>query len=157
MPDRRGENRSLCCRETEFLRRRQRGQNGFELLLNGGKAELVFADPPYNVSINGHVCGLGETQHREFAMASGEMSSQAFTDFLKSTFLCLIAHTIDGSIHYVCMDWRHIGEMMAAGDTAYSELKKFLLFGRRATPAWEAFIVASTSLSSSGNPVLLRM
>ena len=104
------------------------------------------------VPINGHVCGLD--QHREFAMASGEMSPQAFTDFLKSTFACLIAHTTDGSIHYVCMDWRHIGEMMEAGNAVYSELKN-LVFGPRATPVWEAFTAASTNSSSSGNPAPL--
>jgi DNA modification methylase len=105
-----------------------RDNRSYELLLDGAKAELVFADPPYNVSINGHVCGLGEIQHREFAMASGEMSPQAFTDFLKSTFACLIAHTTDGSIHYVCMDWRHIGEMMDAGNAVYSELKNLVVW-----------------------------
>jgi DNA modification methylase len=107
-----------------------RDNRSYELLLNGGKAELVFADPPYNVPINGHVCGLGEIQHREFAMASGEMSPQAFTDFLKSTFACLIAHTTDGSIHYVCMDWRHIDEMMAAGNAVYSELKNLVVWAK---------------------------
>jgi DNA modification methylase len=107
-----------------------RDNSSYDLLLNGGKAELVFADPPYNVSINGHVCGLGEIQHREFAMASGEMSPEAFTDFLKSTFACLSAHTTDGSIHYVCMDWRHIGEMMEAGNSAYSELKNLVVWAK---------------------------
>jgi DNA modification methylase len=107
-----------------------RDNRSYELVLNGGKAELVFADPPYNVSINGHVCGLGEIQHREFAMASGEMSPRAFTGFLKSTFACLIAHTTDGSIHYVCMDWRHIGEMMEAGNAVYSELKNLVVWAK---------------------------
>jgi DNA modification methylase len=107
-----------------------RDNRSYELLLNGGKAELVFADPPYNVPISGHVCGLGEIQHREFAMASGEMSPQAFTDFLKSTFGCLVAHTTDGSIHYVCMDWRHIGEMMEAGNAVYSELKNLVVWAK---------------------------
>jgi DNA modification methylase len=107
-----------------------RDNRSYELLLSGGKAELVFADPPYNVPISGHVCGLGEIQHREFAMASGEMCPQAFTDFLKSTFACLIAHTTDGSIHYVCMDWRHIGEMMAAGNAVYSELKNLVVWAK---------------------------
>jgi DNA modification methylase len=107
-----------------------RNNRSYELLLSGGKAELAFADPPYNVPINGHVCGLGEIQHREFVMASGEMSPQAFTDFLKSTFACLIAHTTDGSIHYVCMDWRHIGEMMAAGNAVYSELKNLVVWAK---------------------------
>jgi hypothetical protein len=79
---------------------------------------------------------------------------KAFTDFLKSTFGCLIAHTTDGSIHYVCMDWRHISEMMAAGNTSTVN-SKTLLFGPRATPVWEAFTVASTNSSSSGNPAPL--
>src|SRR5271169_6647419 len=107
-----------------------RDNRSYELLLSGGKAELVFADPPYNVPINGHVCGLGETQHREFAMASGEMSPQAFTHFLKCTFASLVAHTTDGSIHYVCMDWRHIGEMMEAGNAVYSELKNLVVWAK---------------------------
>jgi DNA modification methylase len=107
-----------------------RDNRSYELLLDGAKAELVFADPPYNVAINGHVCGLGEIQHREFAMASGEMTPQAFTDFLKSTFACLIAHTTDGSIHYVCMDWRHIGEMTEAGTAVYSELKNLVVWAK---------------------------
>jgi DNA modification methylase len=105
-----------------------RDRGSYELLLSGGRAELVFADPPYNVPINGHVCGLGGIQHREFAMASGDMSSEAFTDFLKSTFDCLVTYTCDGSIHYVCMDWRHIAEMMAAGNTIYSELKNLIVW-----------------------------
>jgi len=107
-----------------------RDHRSYELLLSGGKAELVFADPPFNVPINGHVCGLGEIQHREFAMASGEMSPEDFTDFLKSTFACLVAHTTDGSIHYVCMDWRHIGEMMTAGNAVYSELKNLVVWAK---------------------------
>ena len=107
-----------------------RDNRSYELLLSGGKAELVFADPPYNVPISGHVCGLGEIQHREFAMASGEMSAQAFTEFLKSAFERLATHTTDGSIHYVCMDWRHIGEMMTAGNAVYSELKNLVVWAK---------------------------
>jgi hypothetical protein len=82
------------------------------------------------------------------------MSPQAFTNFLKSTFACLIARTTDGSIHYVCMDWRHIGEMMAAGNAVYSELKNLVVWAK-STPVWEAFTVASTNSSSSGNPAPL--
>jgi len=107
-----------------------RDNQTYDMLLTGAKAELVFADPPYNVAISGHVCGLGEIQHREFAMASGEMSPQAFTHFLKCTFASLVAHTTDGSIHYVCMDWRHIGEMMEAGNAAYGELKNLVVWAK---------------------------
>lgn len=102
----------------------------YQHLLNGAKAELVFTDPPYNVPISGHVCGKGEIQHREFAMASGEMSLEDFTYFLKSVFARLVAHTTDGSIHFQCMDWRHIAEMMAAGNEVYSDLKNLIIWAK---------------------------
>jgi hypothetical protein len=84
-------------------------------------------DPPYNVRIDGHVCGSGAIRHREFAMASGEMSSEAFTGFLTAVFGLLAAHTTDGSIHDICMDWRHIDEMMTAGRAVYTELKNLCI------------------------------
>lgn len=99
-------------------------------LLEGKKAEFVFTDPPYNVSIDGNVCGLGRIHHREFAMASGEMSQEAFTGFLTTVFGRLAIHTEDGSIHDVCMDWRHIAEMMAAGTAVYSELKNLCVWNK---------------------------
>jgi DNA modification methylase len=102
----------------------------YELLLNGEKAEFVFTDPPFNVPVDGHVCGRGRIRHREFAMASGEMSPQAFTDFLKGAFRHLVAHTEDGSIHEICMDWRHMTEMMAAGGEVYSELKNLCVWSK---------------------------
>jgi DNA methylase/ParB-like nuclease domain len=102
----------------------------YELLLDGKKAEFVFADPPYNVRVDGHVCGRGRIRHREFAMASGEMTPEAFTDFLKGVFGCLVAHTADGSIHDICMDWRHVAEMMAAGNQVYSELKNLCVWSK---------------------------
>lgn len=92
-------------------------------LLAGERAQMVFTDPPYNVKIDGHVSGLGATKHREFAMASGEMSEAQFTRFLKDVFANLAGHAVDGAIHFVCMDWRHVGEVLAAATPAYSELK----------------------------------
>ena len=53
-------------------------------LMDGEKAEMVFTDPPYNVAIDGNVSGLGKMRHREFAMASGEMTRDEFTVFLSS-------------------------------------------------------------------------
>ena len=70
---------------------------------------MVFTDPPYNVAIDGNVSGLGKIRHREFAMASGEMTLDQFVTFLSSDFANLAAHSSDGSIHFVCMDWRHLG------------------------------------------------
>jgi hypothetical protein len=65
---------------------------------------MVFTDPPYNVAIDGNVSGLGKIRHREFAMASGEMTRDQFTAFLSSAFGNLVAHSFDGSIHFVCME-----------------------------------------------------
>ena len=107
-----------------------RDNGAYERLINGEKAEIVFTDPPYNVPIDGHVCGLGDIHHREFAMASGEMSPEAFTVFLKSVFEKLVAHSTNGAIHYVCMDWRHIAEMMAAGNDVYTELKNLCVWSK---------------------------
>ena len=91
-------------------------------LLGDEKAALVFTDPPYNVPVDGHVSGNGAVRHREFAMATGEMSEAEFTQFLRNTCGLLAAHSAPGSIHYVCMDWRHVGELTAAGKGAYAEL-----------------------------------
>jgi len=91
-------------------------------LLAEERAALVFTDPPYNVPVEGHVSGNGAIRHREFAMASGEMSDAEFTAFLQRTCGLLAAHSTPGSIHYVCMDWRHVGELAAAGKGAYAEL-----------------------------------
>jgi len=83
-------------------------RNSYERLLGRERAQMVFTDPPYNVPIAGHVGGLGRIKHREFAMASGEMSGEEFTAFLRQAFENLATYSIDGSIHFVCMDWRHM-------------------------------------------------
>jgi DNA modification methylase len=97
-------------------------------LLDSEKAEMVFTDPPYNVAIDGNVSGLGKVRHREFAMASGEMTRAEFTAFLSSAFANLVAYSLDGSIHFVCMDWRHVGEMLEAGAANYAELKNMIVW-----------------------------
>jgi hypothetical protein len=99
-------------------------------LLGDEPAQMVFTDPPYNVPIDGHVCGLGSVKHREFAMASGEMSEADFTSFLSTVFTNLARHTVDGAIHYICMDWRHAGEVIAAGKAAYRELKNLCVWAK---------------------------
>jgi len=100
----------------------------FRRILGDDRADMVFADPPYNVPINGHVSGLGATRHREFAEASGEMSASVFTDFLTETLSNTSAVCRDGAIAFVCMDWRHMGEMEAAGRAAFSELKNLCVW-----------------------------
>ncbi len=98
-----------------------------DALMDGEVAQMVFTDPPYNVRIDGHVGGLGAIRHREFAMASGEMNSDEFAGFLRRAFDQLIRHSQDGSIHFVCMDWRHMAEIQIAG-SAYTELKNLIVW-----------------------------
>lgn len=102
----------------------------YDALMEGRKAQMVFSDPPYNVPIDGHVSGLGRVRHREFAMASGEMSPAAFTDFLRAAFAHMADNSVEGSIHFLCMDWRHIGEMLAAGGAVYHELKNLIVWAK---------------------------
>jgi len=97
-------------------------------LMDGKVARMVFADPPYNVPVDGHVGGSGKLKHREFAMATGEMTAEEFVGFLGQTFTNLITHAADGSIHFICMDWRHMGEVLAAAEGKYSELKNLIVW-----------------------------
>jgi DNA modification methylase len=110
-----GEHRLICADATD--------PSSYKTLLKGEKARFVFTDPPYNVPIDGNVSGLGKIQHREFKMASGEMSPEQFTAFLRSNFVLLALNTVDGAIHSIFMDWRHIGELIDAGTGVFSELK----------------------------------
>ena len=63
-------------------------------------------------------------------MACGEMSEQDFIGFLEDVFSLLAAHTVDGSIHQICMDWRHLSEMCVAGRRVYSELKNLCVWNK---------------------------
>lgn len=94
----------------------------YRVLLNGERAQMVFIDPPYNVSIQGHVSGLGKAHHGEFVMASGEMSDAEFEAFLRTTIERLIEASMDGAMHFICMDWRGMKPLLTAGE-AYAELK----------------------------------
>ena len=84
------------------------------------RADLAFLDPPYNVRIGG-VVGRGRTKHSEFAMASGEMSSADYVRFVGITLNTAASVSRDGALHYVCTDWRHIAELMAAAKPVYGD------------------------------------
>jgi DNA modification methylase len=99
-------------------------------LMGNEQADMVFTDPPYNVPIDKHVCGSGKIKHREFAMGAGEMSQGEFTAFLETALSLAAKHAKDGSIHFVCMDWRHMGELTAAGRQVYSELKNLVVWAK---------------------------
>jgi DNA modification methylase len=117
-----GDHRLLC----GDARRRE----SFAALLSGKLAQLVFTDPPFNVPIRGHVSGKGRIKHREFLQASGEKTSAQFTKFLEDSLGLLAEHSADGSVHFVCMDWRHLDEMLAAGRRVYRELKNVVVWAK---------------------------
>ena len=117
-----GSHRLICGDSTQL--------ETYQKLLGAARAQMVFTDPPYNVPIAGHVRGLGSIQHREFAMASGEMSPAEFTAFLQSVFGHLAAFSVDGAIHFQCMDWRHVPEILAAGAAAYADLKNICVWAK---------------------------
>jgi len=117
-----GPHRLLCGNSLE--------PESYARLLGDEKADMVFSDPPYNVEVAGHVCGSGSIKHREFAMASGEMSSAQFTDFLITALAALARHSQNGALHFICMDWRHIKELLQAGEKAYSELKNLIVWNK---------------------------
>lgn len=103
-----GRHRLLCASSLET--------NSWERLMDGAEGAMVFTDAPYNVPVSGHVCGLGKAQHAEFAMASGEMSRTEFTNFLSSAITLLSARVRDGAVLDLCMDWRHLPELLTAVD-----------------------------------------
>jgi DNA modification methylase len=102
--------------------------HSYEVLLGREKAAMIFTDPPYNVPIQGHVSGLGKARHREFLQASGEMSQAEFNAFLQR--MCALMHerSQSGSLHFICMDWRHIADLIGVGSTIYSELKNLCVW-----------------------------
>lgn len=103
-----GKHRLLCASSLETA--------SWDELLAGEIAAMTFTDPPYNVPVSGHVCGLGKASHAEFAMASGEMSSPEFIAFLSAFLHVMLPHLKDGAVLDVCMDWRHLAEILAALD-----------------------------------------
>ncbi len=107
-----------------------RRPESFAALLHGIRAQLVFTDPPFNVKIRGHVSGKGRTKHREFAEASGEKTPAQFAKFLEDTLGLLAVHSEDGAIHFVCIDWRHLDEMLTAGRRVYRKLKNLVVWNK---------------------------
>jgi DNA modification methylase len=99
-------------------------------LLGEKKADMIIADPPYNVPIGGNAVQDKKPRHGQFAMAFGEMSSEEFTDFLESIFKNLTAFSKNGSIHYIFMNWRSQYEILTAGRSHYKELKNLCVWNK---------------------------
>ena len=116
-----GEHRVACGdgRDLAFLRR---------LVGEGASIDCAFLDPPYNVKINGHANAKG--RHREFAMASGEMSEAEFRAFLSDTLGACAKVSRDGAVHFICMDWRHMDDVTASVEDIYNELLNICVWNK---------------------------
>nr|QIG99727.1 ParB N-terminal domain-containing protein [Bradyrhizobium sp. 6(2017)] len=109
-----GDHRILCASSLD--------PSALSCLFNDERASATFTDPPYNVRIDGHVSGKGAIRHREFPMATGEMSEDEFVAFLTGALSGICQHTVPGGLVYICMDWRHISEALTAGRSSGCEL-----------------------------------
>ncbi len=98
-------------------------------LMGRERASMVFADPPYNLRVSS-IQGRGRIRHREFVQGSGEFSRPAFTSFLTYSFSLAAKYSLPGSLHYVCIDWRHMREILAAGDQVYDELLNVVVWAK---------------------------
>lgn len=116
-----GNHRVLCGNALESA--------AYHTLMNGALATMVFTDAPYNIKVS-NISGLGAIKHREFAMASGEMNESEFVSFLTRACSLMARHSIDGSIHFQCMDWRNAWELLEAGRLAYTELKNICVWAK---------------------------
>ncbi|WP_292201859.1 DNA methyltransferase [Mesorhizobium sp.] len=99
-----------------------RDETLLQTLFEGQTAGVCFADPPYNVPIEGFVSGLGRAVHPEFAMASGEMTKAQFAAFLRAILSVILVRLKAGGLAYVCMDWRHIADLVTAAEAIDLEL-----------------------------------
>lgn len=116
-----GDHRLLCGDALE--------ESSYITLMGDDRAQMVFSDAPYNQKMK-VISGKGKVQHDEFAMASGEMSNPEFTQFLTTAFDLTARFSQDGAIHYQCIDWHHMREMLDAGEAVYSQLKNLCVWAK---------------------------
>lgn len=93
-----------------------------EKLMLGEKARIVTCDPPYNIPISLYKSNGGEN-HKDFAMAVGEMNDEEFVRFLEQLMKVSIKNTLPGAIHYIFMDWRHVWHMTEASKRSYGSVQ----------------------------------
>jgi DNA modification methylase len=99
-------------------------------LMGSDRATMVFSDPPWNLPIQGHVGGLGKRKHREFIQGSGEMTDDEFARFIRDAYALMVRYSVDGSLHYIATDWRHLRTFLEAGDGLYTEVKNLCVWNK---------------------------
>jgi DNA modification methylase len=105
-------------------------RQSYEEVMRGDTAQMVITDPPYNVPINGHVCGSGKVKHADFMMGAGEMSSGQFIALLGRSVTNMAAVSQDGAIHFLFIDWRHISELLAAAAPVFGAPKQLCVWSK---------------------------
>src|SRR6516225_6691537 len=98
-------------------------------LMTDTRAAMAFLDPPYNVRVR-DIVGRGQIKHAEFAMASGELSRTSFVEFLQQSLAAAAAVSRDGAIHFVCMDWKHLGELLEASGATYGAMINLVVWAK---------------------------
>jgi len=114
-----------------------RSGGGLDRLMDGVRADMVFADPPYGRKVS-DIQGRGRIKHPEFHEGSGEQTSPQYIDFLQKTLGNAARHSRDGAIHYICHDWRHTSELNAAAQTVYGEMLNLCVWAKT-TPGQGSF------------------
>ena len=104
-----------------------RDERSYEIVMQSETAQIVITDPPYNCKIMGFVC---KTKHKEFAMASGEMSDEQFAEFLNTIMKNLEKFSASGTLLYMFIDWRGINILLTEGFKIYSELINILVWNK---------------------------
>jgi DNA modification methylase len=117
-----GEHRILCANALM--------PESYTRLLGDERTQMIFTDPPWNIPIAGHVSGLGSTKHGDFAMGCGEMSAMEFEDFLRTTLGHAARCSDDGSIHFVCIHWGRIRELLGAAADLFTETKNLCIWNK---------------------------
>ena len=107
-----------------------RSKEDLATLMCGELADAVFTDPPYNVTIKGHVSGKGAVTHREFNEASGEMDVGAFESFLAQTLGNAAECCRPGAVFFACMDWRHIASLIRVGEATIGDMLNLCVWAK---------------------------
>ncbi len=97
------------------------------LMESAEPARLLLSDEPYNVKIKGHVSGLG---HREFAMASGEMSDLEFAAFNEKWIGSALPWLCEGGVLGTFIDWRGYPTVHAAAVKAGLTALNLIVWGK---------------------------
>lgn len=89
----------------------------YETLLGSERAQMVFADLPYGCKIEDFV----SRTHGNFVQGAGDMTKDELREFYRSIFKHSAAYSNAGSIHFSCIDYRSMKEMLDAGFATYCE------------------------------------